>query len=374
MFQVFQGFRSLASRAGTRSRDVLEFPAQGRSRVDLRARPESLAALSDARWRRGAEFLGTRHPIMGGAMTWVSDSQLVASISNAGAFGVLAGGALDANALDQEIAATYDLTDRPFGVNIITFAPDFDAQLEACVYRQVSHVIIGGGIPSAEHIKRAKRAGGKVLAFAASLPMAERALRNGADALIAEGREAGGHVGPLATSVLVQELLPLFDRIPVFVAGGIGRGEMIAHYLQMGAAGCQLGTRFVCARESRVHPKTKLAYLNAAGRDAVLSVQVDPEFRVTPVRALANKASRAFVELQQQSIQRYRAGELTRAEVQNEIERFWAGRLRRAVIEGDTEFGSLMAGQSVAFVTSEESVAEIVEELVAQAVRCAAFR
>jgi len=223
-------------------------------------------------------------------------------------------------------------------------------------------------------IVRAKSAGAKVLAFAASLPMGTRALRNGADALIVEGREAGGHVGPLSTAVLVQEMLPLFVRAPVFVAGGIGRGEMIAHLLQMGAAGCQIGTRFVCAHESRVHPKTKKAYLAASGRDAVLSVQIDPDFRVTPVRALANKASRAFVELQQQAIQRYRAGELSRTEVQSEIERFWAGRLRRAVIEGDTEYGSLMAGQSVGFVTREEPVAAIVDELVAQAASYATNR
>jgi len=374
MSQVFQGFRKSVSNAGAGGRPVLEFPVRDRSRGIERNRPQPNAVLSERWWGRGAQLLGSRYAIMGGAMTWVSDSRLVASISNAGAFGVLAGGALGPSALDREIAATFDLTDQPFGVNIITFSPHFDAQLEACIERRVSHIILGGGIPSAEQIARAKKAGAKVLAFAASLPMADRAIRNGADALIAEGREAGGHVGPLSTSVLVQELLPLFERVPVFVAGGIGRGEMIVHYLAMGAAGCQLGTGFVCAHESSVHPKTKAAYLKAAGRDAVLSVQVDPDFRVTPVRALANKASRAFVELQQQAIQRYRARELSRSEVQSEIERFWAGRLRRAVVDGETEYGSLMAGQSVGFVTSEESAAAIVQELVAQAARSAASR
>ena len=366
MLPVFQGFRELTLRMGARGRTVLEFPGRSIAPTGVHGRRQSSASASDIWWRRGAEFLGSRYAIMGGAMTWVSDSRLVAAISNAGAFGVLAGGALGADALDHEIAATYDRTDQPFGVNIITFAPDFDAQLNVCVERQVSHIIIGGGIPSAEQIERAKKAGAKALAFAASLPMAERALRNGADALIAEGREAGGHVGPLSTSVLVQELLPIFSRVPVFIAGGIGRGEMITHYLQLGAAGCQLGTRFVCARESHVHPRTKAAYLRATGRDAVLSAQVDPEFRIIPVRALANKASQAFAELQYQTIQRYRAGELARSEVHIAIEGFWAGRLRRAVVDGDTEFGSLMAGQSVGFVTAEEPVAEIVEELVAQ--------
>jgi len=318
-------------------------------------------------WQRGREFLGTRTAILGGAMSWVSESQLVAALSNAGAFGVLAGGALDPAQLDREIAATYDRTDQPFGVNLITFSPHFEQQLAACIDHRVSHVILGGGIPGAEPIARAKKAGSKVIAFAASLPMAERALRNGADALIAEGHEAGGHVGPLSISVLVQELLPVLDRVPVFVAGGIGRGEMIRHYLGLGAAGCQLGTRFVCADESRVHPHTKRAYLKASGRDAQLSAQLDPAFRVIPVRALANAASREFLELQREVLQRLAAGDCSRSDAQNAIEGFWAGRLRRAVHEGDVEQGSLMSGQSVEFVREEASCAEIVAELVAQA-------
>jgi len=318
-------------------------------------------------WERGASFLGARSAIMGGAMTWVSDSTLGAAISNAGAFGVLAGGALDAERLSREIARTDDLTDQPFGVNIITFSPHFAAQLEVCLDHRVSHVVIGGGIPSADSIARAKRAGAKVMAFAAARAMAERALRNGADALIAEGHEAGGHVGPLALSVLVQDLLPLMARVPVFVAGGIGRGEMIAHYLRLGAAGCQLGTRFVCAEESRVHPHAKRAYLRASARDAQLSPQLDPAFRVIPVRALANAASREFLDLQRQTLDRIANGSCSRAEAQNAIEGFWSGRLRRAVEEGDVEQGSLMAGQSVEFLREEASTAEIVAELTAQA-------
>jgi len=321
-------------------------------------------------WERGAAFLGARSAIMGGAMTWVSDSTLVAAISNGGAFGVLAGGALDPERLAREIARTDDRTDQPFGVNIVTFSPHFAAQLEVCLDHHVSHVVIGGGIPATDSIARAKRAGAKVMAFAASRAMAERALRNGADALIAEGHEAGGHVGPLALSVLVQDLLPLMDRIPVFVAGGIGRGEMIAHYLRLGAAGCQLGTRFVCAEESRVHPHTKRAYLKASGRDAQLSAQLDPAFRVIPVRALENRASREFLDLQRQILDRLADGTCSKAEAQYGIEGFWSGRLRRAVEEGDVEQGSLMAGQSVEFLSEEASAAEIVAELAAQA-RCA---
>jgi enoyl-[acyl-carrier protein] reductase II len=328
--------------------------------------------MPDIPWHRGTQLLGTRCAIIGGAMTWVSESRLVAAMSNAGAFGVLAGGALTAAELDREIAATRAATDQPFGVNIITFGPHFAAQLECCLDRHVGHVVIGGGIPGTEQIARLKRAGAKVLAFAATLPTAERAIRNGADGLIAEGREAGGHVGPYATSVLVQTLMPVFDRIPVFVAGGIGRGEMIAHYLRMGAAGCQLGTRFVAAQESRVHPRAKAAYVRAAGRHAVLSVQVDPDFHVHPVRAIANAASRDFVVFQHDTLRRHHAGELSKDEAQAAIEGFWAGRLRRAVIDGDVENGSLMAGQSVEFLRGEESVAEIVGDLLTQMIPCIA--
>lgn len=331
------------------------------NRVDGAFHPRTLP------WERGAAFLGARSAIMGGAMTWVSDSGLVAAISNGGAFGVLAGGALAPERLSREITRTYDQTDQPFGVNIVTFSPHFSAQLEVCLDHRVSHVVIGGGIPPADAIVRVKRGGARVMAFAASRAMAERALRNGADALIAEGHEAGGHVGPLSLSVLVQDLLPLMARIPVFVAGGIGRGEMIAHYLCLGAAGCQLGTRFVCAEESRMHPHAKRAYLRASGRDAQLSAQLDPAFRVIPVRALANAASREFTEIQRETLGQLAAGICSKAEAQNAIEGFWSGRLRRAVEEGDVEQGSLMAGQSVEFVSEETTAADIVAELVAQA-------
>jgi enoyl-[acyl-carrier protein] reductase II len=157
-------------------------------------------------------------------------------------------------------------------------------------------------------------------------------------------------------------------EVPVFVTGGIGRGEAIASYLEMGAAGVQLGTRFVCAHESIAHPRFKQAFLRAGARDAVPSVQLDPRFPVIPVRALANDATRAFIDYQREVIERFNRGELQREEAQLEIERFWAGALRRAVIDGDVERGSVMAGQSVGFVTSAQSTREILDELVAEAV------
>jgi enoyl-[acyl-carrier protein] reductase II len=193
-------------------------------------------------------------------------------------------------------------------------------------------------------------------------------VKMGADAIIIEGAEAGGHIGPVSTSVLAQEILPDLREVPVFVAGGIGRGEAILSYLEMGASGCQLGTRFACATESIAHPKFKEAFIRADARDAVPSVQLDARFPVIPVRALVNNGARRFVEFQREVITRFENGEVELKEGQLEIEHFWAGALRRAVIDGDVENGSLMAGQSVGMVNAVQPTKEILDELVAQAV------
>jgi len=192
-------------------------------------------------------------------------------------------------------------------------------------------------------------------------------MRMKIDGIIIEGAEAGGHIGPVSTSVLAQEILPAVREVPVFVAGGIGRGEAILSYLEMGASGCQLGTRFVCARESIAHANFKKAFILAAARDAMPSIQLDRRFPVIPVRAIVNRATERFLETQRGVIERYNRGELSKDAAQLEIEHFWAGSLRRAVIDGDVESGSLMAGQSVGMVTREQSTAEIIEELVDQA-------
>ena len=322
----------------------------------------------DHLWRRGREFLGTELAILGGAMSWISERHLVAAISNGGGFGVIASGSMEPDQLAEEIAATKALTDRPFGVNIITMHPRLDALIDVCGERRVGHIVLAGGLPSSAAIKRAKDTGAKVVCFAPALVIAKKLMRSGADALVVEGAEAGGHVGPVATSVLAQEILPeMATHLPVFIAGGIGRGEAILSCLEMGAAGVQLGTRFVCATECIAHPNFKQAFLRASARDAVPSVQVDPAFPVIPVRALANQATRRFVELQHEVIARYRSGEIEQKEAQLEIEHFWAGALKRAVIDGDVETGSVMAGQSVGLVTREQTTMEILAELVDQA-------
>jgi enoyl-[acyl-carrier protein] reductase II len=328
----------------------------------------SLEAVLDRLWQPGRDFLGCRYAIMGGAMSWVSERHLVAAISNAGGFGVIACGSLQPRQLQDEITGAKALTTSPFGVNLITLHPRLDALIELCLAERISHIVLAGGLPPTGAIKRIKDGGGKVICFAPALGLAKRLVRQGVDALIIEGAEAGGHIGPVSTSVLAQEILPQLSDVPIFVAGGIGRGEAIVSYLQMGAAGCQLGTRFACATESIAHPRFKRALIRASARDAVISVQIDPDLPVIPVRALANRGTQRFLETQRCVAARFRGGEISQDEAQLEIEMFWAGALRRAVLDGDVENGSLMAGQSVGMVTREQPTREIILELLAQAV------
>lgn len=321
----------------------------------------------DKLWKKGCEFLGSEYAILGGAMTWVSERNLVAAISNAGGFGVIASGSMPPHILDAEIKATYALTNKPFGVNLITMHPQLTELADVCIANKVKHVVLAGGLPPSSTITQLKDAGIKVICFAPALVIAKKLIKSGVDALVIEGSEAGGHIGPVSTTVLAQEILPHIKEIPVFVAGGIGRGEAMVSYLEMGAQGCQLGTRFVCATESIVHPNFKKAFIRANARDAVASTQLDPRFTVIPVRAIANEASKQFMAYQREVIEKVDRNELDEKAAQLEIEHFWAGALRRAAIDGDVETGSLMAGQSVGMVTQEQSTSEIIQELLDQA-------
>ena len=318
-------------------------------------------------WARGRRFLGTDLAVLGGAMTWVSEHRLVAAIGAAGGFGVLACGSMAPDRLAAEITATQTRLSAPFGVNLIVMHPGLAELVKVCLELEVGHVVLAGGLPPRETVARLKAGGTKVLAFAPSLGVARKLVRLGIDALIIEGMEAGGHIGPVSTSVLAQEILPQISEVPVFVAGGIGHGEAIAAYLRMGAAGVQMGTVLVCASESVAHPAFKQAFVRAAARDAVVSSQLDPAFKVVPVRALANKGTERFAATQLEVAARYRSGELSHVEASLAIEHFWAGALRRAVIDGDVEHGSLMAGQSVGLVKAIRPAAAILAELVEQA-------
>ncbi|QCB62955.1 2-nitropropane dioxygenase [Wolbachia endosymbiont of Drosophila mauritiana] len=320
-------------------------------------------------WKKGTNFLGSEFAIMGGAMSWVSERNLVSAISNAGGFGVIACGAMSPDLLKKEIIETQKLTHKPFGVNLITMHPNLSELIDICIETKVSHTVLAGGLPKKPNIEKIKNAGIKVMCFTPALSLAERLVKMGVDALIIEGMEAGGHIGPVSTSVLAQEILPHFknEQIPVFVAGGIGRGEMIVNYLEMGASGCQIGTLFVCTNESIAHKNFKEVFIKSAARNAVSSVQISADFPVIPVRAIANKANDDFMKHQRNIIDKYQNGQISKENGQLEIEKFWAGALRRAVIDGDVETGSLMAGQSVGMVDREKPVKEVIDLLVQQA-------
>ncbi|MBT5074533.1 MAG: 2-nitropropane dioxygenase [Kordiimonadaceae bacterium] len=318
-------------------------------------------------WKSGTDFLGTKYAIMGGAMSWLSESNLVSAISNAGGFGVIACGSMTPDLLSKVIVETQAKTKKPFGVNLITMHPDIDALIDKTLEHNVKFVVLAGGIPTGDSIKRIKEGGAKVICFSPALILAKKLIRSGADALVVEGSEAGGHIGPVSTSVLAQEILPHITDVPVFVAGGIGRGEVMASYMKMGASGAQLGTMFVCAEESIAHENFKKMFMRGNARDAVTSVQIDKRFPVIPVRALKNAASIEFMDVQREVINKYQSGELEMLAAQLEIEHYWAGALKRAVIDGDVENGSVMAGQSVGMVKKIQPISEIMDNLVEQA-------
>jgi len=319
--------------------------------------------ISDRYFVRGREFLGTEVPILCGGMTWISDAQLVAAVANAGGFGCLAGGNAPADILAAEIERTRALTDRPFAVNLVTIAPAFPEQLDVLTQLKPRYVVFAGSFPNARQIALVKEHGGKVMCFASTLSIAKRMVRYGADALVLEGMEAGGHVGHVSLTVLLQQVLFEVEDVPVFVAGGISTGRMCAHMFLMGAAGVQLGTRFAVATESCAHPAFKEKFRKANARDAVSTPQFDSRLPVVAVRALRNGGLDEFARLQLDLIAKLDAGEVHREEAQMEVEKFWMGALRRAVCDGDVAQGSLMAGQSVGLVNKEESVGEIIADL-----------
>jgi enoyl-[acyl-carrier protein] reductase II len=217
--------------------------------------------------KRGADFLGCEVAFMGGAMSWISERNLVSAISNAGGFGVIACGAMTPELLDTEIAETKKRTDRPFGVNLITMHPQLSELIDVCKRHEVGHVVLAGGLPPPGSIERIKEGGAKLICFAPALALAKKLIRSGVDALVIEGMEAGGHIGPVSTSVLAQEILPpLASEIPIFVAGRHRPRRAHRRLSRNGRVGVQLGTRFVCADECIAHPNFKKAFIRASAR------------------------------------------------------------------------------------------------------------
>lgn len=320
--------------------------------------------LSDRFFESGAEFLGVQYPILCGAMTWVSEPKLVAAVCNAGGFGSLAGGNTPVEILREQIEETRRLTDKPFAVNLVTIAPAYRDQLEMLGEMKLPYIIFAGSFPRGSEVAKAKETGAKVMAFASTLSIARRMLRYGVDSLILEGMEAGGHVGHVTLSVLLQQVLFEITEVPVFVAGGIGTGRMCGDMFLMGAAGVQLGTRFGMAKESCAHQAFKQTFIKAKARDAVSTPQFDSRLPVVAVRALRNGGYDDFGKLQLDLIAKLNDGALHRHDAQEAVERYWMGALRRAVQDGDVDRGSLMAGQSVGLINKEESIEEIFDDLL----------
>jgi enoyl-[acyl-carrier protein] reductase II len=317
-------------------------------------------------WRRGRDFLGVKYPLIAGAMTWISTSGLVKAVADAGAFGVLAAGNMPPEVLEQEVKALQAAGCR-YAVNLITIAPNYLAHLERLASFRVPYIVFAGSFPRQEEVKAAKAGGARVLCFASNDSIAERMIAYGADALVLEGSEAGGHIGHVSTMVLIQQVLFHYPQLPVFVAGGIASGRMIAHLLLMGAAGVQMGTIFAMAQESPAHPLFKEKFRKARAREAFATPQYSSALPVVAVRALRNKGSEEFGRLQLELIRKLERGEIHRAQAQAEVEKYWVGALRRAVQEGDVEYGSLMAGQSVGLISESRPVPEIVATLVRDA-------
>ncbi|MCP4156769.1 MAG: hypothetical protein GY757_54145 [bacterium] len=319
-----------------------------------------------AHWKKGQEFLGVEYPVICGAMTWISDSKLVKAVSDAGGMGILAAGNMPIDILQQEVKVLQE-SKAKYAVNLITIAPQYRDHLETVTEMGVPIIVFAGSFPRKAEVEIAREAGAKVICFASTASIAERMISYGADALILEGSEAGGHIGHVSTLVLIQQVLFNFPDIPIFVAGGIATGKMMAHLFLMGAAGVQMGTIFAMAEESPAHPSFKERFKKARSREAFATPQYDTSLPVVAVRAIKNKGMDEFGDLQLTLLEQLKDGEITRIEAQYKVEEFWAGALRRAVQDGDIEHGSLMSGQSVGLVNEIKSVKQIIHGLTAEA-------
>ncbi len=294
-------------------------------------------------------MLGICYPILLGGMAHVSRGPLVAAVSEAGGLGVIGSGGMPPEILVAQIAEVREKTDRPFGVNLMLMDPNIDEQVEIVVRERVPMVTTGAGNP-AKYIDRLKEAGIKVFPVVPAVSLARRMERSGADGVIAEGTESGGHVGEVTTIVIVPQVVDAIS-IPVIAAGGIGDGRGLAAAIVLGAEGVQMGTRFLVSAEAPVHDNFKKAVLKANERATVVTGRSIG----APVRTLANKMSKQFALYEHEGRPR------------EEFETLAVGGLRRAVYDGDTETGSLMAGQISGLITEVKPVRTIIAEMVEMA-------
>lgn len=297
---------------------------------------------------RIAKQLGLKFPIIQGGMAWIAEHQLAAAVSNAGGLGIIAAGRAPAELVREEIRKAKELTDRPFGVNIMLLAENCDEVAQIVCEEGVKVVTTGAGNPQ-KYMAMWKEHGITVIPVVPSVALAKRMEKYGADAVIVEGCEAGGHIGELTTMVLVPQVADAVS-IPVVAAGGIADGRGIAACAMLGADAVQVGTRFLVADECIVHDAYKEKVLKAKDRDAVVTGRSTGH----PVRVLKNKLTREFSKLE-------KAGATP-----EEIEAYGAGKLRLAVVEGDVDGGSIMAGQVAGMISKKQTASEIIEEMFAQ--------
>jgi len=295
------------------------------------------------------DLLKIQHPIIQGGMAWVSTPELVSAVSEAGGLGVLGAGNCPPDLVRQQVREIRRLTEKPFGVNIALFAPCAADIVDICVQERVPVVTTGAGSPSA-YMTTLKDAGATVVPVVASVALAKRLERMGADAVIAEGGESGGHIGDVATLPLVPQVVDAV-KIPVVAAGGIADGRGLAAALALGAVGVQMGTRFISTTECVVHDNYKQMIVRAGDRATITTGHSLGH----PVRALRNPMTRKFEELEKVGLS------------EEELLEFGTGKLRRAAVDGDLNEGSFMAGQSCGLVADVITVAEVIQRVISQA-------
>ena len=298
---------------------------------------------------RLCEILGIEYPIIQGGMAWIATAELAAAVSEAGGIGIIGAGNASAEVVEEEIIKIRKLTDKPFGVNIMLFSPFAEKVVDIVYKYKVPVVTTGAGNP-AKFIKRFKDIGTKVIPVVPSVALAKRMENLGADAVIVEGTEAGGHIGELTTMALVPQVVDAVN-IPVIAAGGIADGRGLLAALSLGAEGVQMGTRFICAEECTVHKNYKNMILKAKDRDAVVTAKATGH----PIRVLRNKLARQFSKLEKEG-----------ATVE-EIERLGREKLKLAAVDGDVENGSVMAGQVAGMINKIQPCKEILEEVILDA-------
>jgi enoyl-[acyl-carrier protein] reductase II len=303
------------------------------------------------------QSLGLKYPIFQGGMAWVANGELAAAVSNAGGLGIIGSGHAPATVVAKEIATAKALTDKPFGVNVMLLSPHVEEVVQVILQAHVAVVTTGAGNP-AKYIAAFKAAGIKVVPVVPSVGLARIMARIGVDAVVAEGMESGGHIGSMTTMTLVPQVVDAVD-IPVIAAGGIGDGRGVAAALMLGAAGVQMGTRFLAAKECHIHEKYKNAVLKAKDIDTL----VTGAYIGHPARVLKNKMSRQFLVAE-------KAAALQDDPDFAAVEELGNGSLRRAVETGDEVTGSYMAGQIAGLIKTETSCATILQETAAQAQAC----